>query len=358
MSTGDFHEMMMRRALALAASAPGRIAPNPKVGAVIVKAGKVISEGAHHGPGTLHAEAAAIADAKDKTELRGASIYVNLEPCSHFGRTPPCADAIVNAGIGEAFIADGDPNPTVAGAGIRKLREAGIKINLGILREEARDLNRRFLTFHEKKRPYIILKWAQTSDGFIARADGSSKWISSDKSRAVVHGWRAAEAAILVGRGTAVVDDPMLTVRLAPGVNPVRAALDRYLAIPATHRLFDQAAPTIIFNALRADPAANPAFVKLDYEAPIMQQVLDELYRRELTSLIVEGGAKLLKSFIDSGLWDEARIFVSKHRYLDGLSAPSIDAPPFIRTEIGSDELRIHINKNNLFKPLRGEFGE
>lgn len=356
MSGGVFHESMMRRALVLAASAPGRIAPNPRVGAVIVKEGKVISEGAHLGPGSLHAEAAAIADVREKAGLKGASIYVNLEPCAHFGRTPPCADAIINSGIKEAFIACGDPNPAVAGRGADRLRAAGVCVHMGLLEKESRNLNRRFLTFHEKNRPYIILKWAQTGDGFIARSDGSSKWISSEKSRTLTHSWRASESAVMVGRNTAIIDNPSLTTRFVPGPNPVRAVLDQNLNTPRTHNLFDGAAQTIIFNGIRDGQEGTVSFVKLDYAGNAASQALSHLHKLDLTSIIIEGGAALLKSFIEQNLWDEARVFRAQNNFVEGIAAPKIGAAIFLKNKVGTDELCIYANESCGFQPTKEEF--
>jgi diaminohydroxyphosphoribosylaminopyrimidine deaminase/5-amino-6-(5-phosphoribosylamino)uracil reductase len=294
-------------------------APNPLVGAVIVKDSRIIAEGYHERCGSAHAEINAFRSAKE--DLKDSTLYVNLEPCSHFGKTPPCVDAIIKAGIKEVFVGTVDPNPKVSGQGIDALQKAKIKVTVGILEVECRELNKRFFTFHLKKRPFIILKWAETADGFIAKADGSSKWISSEASRKLVHQWRAEEQAILVGTNTALIDNPQLTVRDAEGKDPLRITFDRQNILPAAHKLFDNNASTLILSPTKNMTSGSSEWIKIDFKDSILE-LLDVLYSKNIQSLMVEGGASLLSSFIERNLWDEARVFVSTERFAGGLAAP------------------------------------
>ena len=316
-------ELYMMRCLQLAAMAEGQTSPNPMVGAVIVYDGRIIGEGYHHRAGEPHAEPNAIASVKDESLLREATMYVSIEPCSHWGKTPPCADLIVRKGLKRVVIATLDPNPKVAGRGVKILQDAGIEVTVGVMEEEARWLNRRFMTVQEKHRPYVILKWAETEDGIIdvcreEKVGGPIK-ISNSVTKTLNHQVRVEEDAIMVATSTAVLDDPHLTVTKWTGKNPVRVLLDRTLRVPADYRIFDGAARTIVFCSQQSTVNSqrlvgdNVEFVGIDFEGDIVRSVMDELYKRGVMSIIIEGGAKWLQTVIDSGLWDEARVERGPH---------------------------------------------
>lgn len=317
----SFDELMMRRAMELATLGRGNVSPNPLVGCVIACEGEIIGEGYHEQYGQAHAEVNAIAHVRDPQKLSQSTLYVSLEPCSHYGNTPPCADLIVQHQIPRVLISNQDPNPVVAGRGIARLRQAGIEVQTGLLASEGETLNRRFFTFMRKKRPYIILKWAETADGFLARENYDSKWISDAHSRLLVHKWRAEEDAIMVGTNTAFYDNPRLNVRDWSGRNPVRILLDRNLRVPTGHAIFDNSQLTICYNLHRNDHAGQNEFVRLDSEAGL-SEILSDLFLRKIQSVIVEGGAALLQSFFAAGLWDEARIFKSPEQFGKGIPAP------------------------------------
>ncbi|MEM9895388.1 MAG: bifunctional diaminohydroxyphosphoribosylaminopyrimidine deaminase/5-amino-6-(5-phosphoribosylamino)uracil reductase RibD [Bacteroidota bacterium] len=335
-------ERLMKRALQLASQGQGNVAPNPMVGCVIAYKGTIIGEGYHQQYGGPHAEVNAINAVRDTTFLSKSTAYVTLEPCSHFGKTPPCADLLIAKHLKRVVIASRDPHDQVDGKGIDKLRAAGIATEVGLLAEEARTLNARFFTFHEKKRPFIILKWAETSDGFIARENFDSKWISNPYSRQLVHKWRAEEAAILIGKNTALHDNPSLTTRAWVGKNPVRVLLDMNLDISTNSNLFDTAAKTIIFNRKRDDEDQNLRFLKVESLDPIM--IMRKLYDEDIDSVIVEGGRFTLESLIQTGLWDEARIFKSRSAFTHGIKAPQLHAKPRRQMTIDSDTLTIYQN--------------
>jgi len=326
------HKKYMQRCLDLAAQGLGTTYPNPLVGSVIVYNGKIISEGYHYKSGEPHAEVLAIRSVKDKTLLKQSALYVNLEPCSHYGKTPPCADLIVNTGIPEVIIGTIDTSDKVHGRGIQRLRNGGCKVTTGILEKECRQINRRFFTFHEKKRPYIILKWAQSADGFLdeEREEGQKRpdWISGPLGRQLVHKWRSEEQAILVGRKTALIDNPSLTVRDWYGENPLRLVIDRELTLPSSLHLSDDEAPTIVFNAIKEKHNTQPELVSLDFSRPIEKQILDFLYERDIQSLIIEGGAYTLEHFINNTYWDEARVFYGNRFFHAGIKAPALKRQP------------------------------
>ena len=333
-------ELYMMRCLQLAAMAEGQTSPNPMVGAVIVYDGRIIGEGYHHRAGEPHAEPNAIASVKDESLLREATMYVSLEPCSHWGKTPPCADLIVRKGLKRVVIATLDPNPKVAGRGVKILQDAGIEVTVGVLDEEARWLNRRFMTVQEKHRPYVILKWAETEDGIIdvcrtEKGNGPIK-ISNSVTKTLNHQVRVEEDAIMVATNTALLDDPHLTVTKWTGKNPVRVLLDRTLRVPADYRIFDEAARTLVFTNAQctmhnAQFGDNVEFVGVDFEGDIVQEVMDELYKRGIMSIIIEGGAKWLQTVIDSGLWDEARVERGPNSVKLGVNpdAKGVKAPRF-----------------------------
>ncbi len=315
----------MQRCLQLAALGAGQVAPNPMVGAVLVYAGRIIGEGYHQQYGAPHAEVNCINNVAyaDKGFIENSTMYVSLEPCVHFGKTPPCADLIIANKIPHVVIGCRDSFAAVAGKGIEKLQRAGIKVTVGVMENECLSLNKRFFTFHEKQRPYIILKWAQSSDGNIGKHDSSQLKISNEFTNRLVHKWRSEEAAILVGTNTALLDDPSLTTRLWPGKNPVRLVIDSELKLPMHLKLFDGLAKTIVFNYRKQSETENLVYHKLNKEENILTQILSVLYKVNIQSVIVEGGAKLLQSFIEEGLWDEARVISNAELTIgNGVTAP------------------------------------
>ena len=315
------HELYMRRALELAMNGSGNVSPNPLVGCVIVHEGRIIGEGWHKKYGESHAEVNAIDSVANKAILRESTLYVTLEPCSHTGKTPPCADLIVKHGIQKVVIANQDTNPLVAGRGIQRLRDAGINVITDILSDEAKEANRRFFTFMELNRPRIILKWAETADGFIARKNNQSRWISDIYSRRLVHKWRSHEDAVLVGSGTAWHDNPHLNVRDWSGRNPLRIVIDRYLKLGPNLNLFDRTQKTICYNLVKEESHANLLYVQLP-EENFLPSLVQDLYRRGIQSVMVEGGGQIINSFVRLNLWDEARIFVSPTTFGAGIPAP------------------------------------
>jgi len=337
------HESYMQRALQLATLGMGKVAPNPMVGCVIVYENKIIGEAWHKAYGQAHAEVNAIDSVIDQSILPQSTFYVTLEPCSHYGKTPPCADLLVSKKVGKVVIACTDSNPLVAGKGIRKLQEVGISVELGILEKEARRLNKRFFTFMEKKRPYIVLKWAQTEDGFIARKDYSSRWISNEHSRTLVHQWRSEEQAVMVGTRTALYDNPQLNVRQWTGRNPIRIFIDKNLQIPTNYHLFDRSQLTICYNLQKNEISENLIFVKLDTDF-FLENLLQDLHERKIQSVLVEGGSLLLQSLIDKNLWDEARVFVGNARFGEGIKAPKMLFLPQKQQEIFGDKLLYYEN--------------
>ena len=335
----------MKRCLALAEKGLGNTYPNPIVGAIIVHENKIIGEGWHQKAGEPHAEVNAINQVSDKTLLTESTLYVNLEPCSHFGKTPPCADLIIQFGIKRVVIASRDPNPLVAGKGILKLKEAGVEVIEAILKKEAEFLNRRFYTFHQKKRPYIIMKWAQTEDGFISPLTNKTNrpfWISNNLSRQKVHQWRSQEASILVGVQTVVTDNPILNTREWPGNNPLRIILDPSDRIPEDATLLKDKLRTIILCKKK-----TKRHLKENKEYHILNPFnLDSLikfcYKKNILSLFIEGGQKTLNYFIKDQLWDEARIFTSKQKFKKGINSPEFFAPLFSKEELGDNTLKIY----------------
>lgn len=333
----------MSRALQLAELGRGFVAPNPLVGCVIVKDGQIIGEGWHKKYGEGHAEVNAVSSVSDKANVAGSTIYVSLEPCSHHGKTPPCADLLVSLQPQRVVIANVDSNPLVAGGGIKKLKDAGIEVTTRVLDDEARKLNKRFFAYIEKKRPYVILKWAQTADQFIARANYDSKWISNPHSRKLTHKWRSEEAAILVGYRTALHDDPQLTTRDWIGPNPIRIVLDSNAELPSSLKIFDTAAPTIRISLeenAKYDEGNNHSIVQMNAES-----ILSKLHELKIQSVLVEGGSTTLQKFIDAELWDEARVFTAPQVFGTGIKAPVINSTPRYQIDIFGDTLH-HYFKN------------
>ena len=337
----------MQRCLQLAANGLGNVSPNPMVGCIIVHDDVIIGEGFHANFGKAHAEVNAINLVKDKALLKDAVLYVSLEPCAHHGKTPPCSDLIIESGIKKVVIACSDTNPFVAGKGIEKLKRAGVEVITEVLEKEARELNKRFFTFHEKKRPYIILKWAQTADGFIdrKRKDNSQPalQISNEHSKRLLHKWRSEEQAIMVGTNTARLDNSRLDVRLVNEKNPLRIVLDKKAELPESLNLFDGSQNTLVFTSKEKAGKLNLDFFKIDFNNNVLQQMMNELYSREIQSLIVEGGSKLLQSFIDENIWDEARVFISEIFIGDGVVAPKLNAVPVNIETIATDKLYLFI---------------
>ncbi len=342
---GMDHQKYMKRCIQLAGNGLGTTYPNPLVGSVIVYKDTIIGEGWHKKAGEAHAEVNAVNSVKDKSLLAHSTLYVNLEPCSHFGKTPPCSDMIIRLGIPDVVIGTVDPNAKVAGQGIERLKAAGIKVTVGILEKECLELNRRFFTFHEKKRPYIILKWAESADGFIAPETKNGNrpvWISNTYSRQLVHKWRSEEQAILVGTQTAIDDNPKLDVRDWSGNQPVRIAIDRSGRIPADSHIFDNQQETIVFSEkFFPSQKENVIFEPIDFGANILPQILAILHRREILSVIVEGGRQTLQRFIDANLWDEARVFTGDAVLKDGTKAPEIRNQIAEKHSVDKDELLI-----------------
>ncbi|MBS4071260.1 MAG: bifunctional diaminohydroxyphosphoribosylaminopyrimidine deaminase/5-amino-6-(5-phosphoribosylamino)uracil reductase RibD [Algoriphagus sp.] len=330
----------MRRALELAEWGRGYVSPNPKVGCVIVHQDRIIGEGWHRAYGGPHAEVHAINSVENQSLLPESTVYVTLEPCAHWGKTPPCANLLEEKKVKKVIIAAVDSNPLVGGKGIEILKNAGIAVETGVLEEKARWQNRRFFTQIEKQRPYVILKWAQTEDGLVARENFDSKWISNAQSRQLVHKWRAEEDAILVGKNTAAYDNPRLDVRDWVGKNPIRVVLDSHLGLPKNLNLFDQSIPTLIFNTVKSETIENLEWIRLSEINP--KVILKELHSRKIQSLIVEGGSQVLSQFIESGLWDEARVFTAPTRFDRGIAAPTLNQNPSETLSIDTDRLDIY----------------
>jgi diaminohydroxyphosphoribosylaminopyrimidine deaminase/5-amino-6-(5-phosphoribosylamino)uracil reductase len=343
-------EKYMQRCLELAALGIGNVSPNPMVGAVIVMDTTIIGEGYHHQYGEAHAEVNAInqviANFEDAAEiLNQSTIYVSLEPCAHYGKTPPCADLIIKHRIPKVVIGCRDPFDAVNGKGIEKLLAAGVDVTVCVLEKECQWLNRRFFTRVQKHRPYVILKWAQTSDGFFAPDDGSQFWITGAESRKLVHQWRAEEDAILIGKHTAAVDNPQLNVRYAEGKSPKRIVIDRKLELNSELNIFDQSVETFVFNELKTDVQGHIKYIALeDFDRYVPQYILYQLYLQDLQSVIVEGGAHTLNSFIEAGLWDEARIFTGPANLDEGIKSPEIKGTMAGEYVIGPDKLIILVN--------------
>lgn len=335
----EFDELMMKRCIELASGGVGLTYPNPVVGCVIVGNGQIISEGWHQKAGEAHAEVNAVNKIKDKEILKDCEIYVSLEPCSHFGKTPPCSDMIVRYGFKRVIVGILDPNSKVNGQGIKKMRDAGIEVKVGVLENECAELNKRFFCFHQNKRPYIVLKWAQTADGFMAAENYVQKWITNPYSKQLVHLWRSREQSVLVGYNTAKIDNPQLNLRLWSGNQPVRVVIDRDLSLDSKLHLFDGSQKTIIFS--EKENSSRPDIIQLNFDENFEESILEELYKSGLQSVIIEGGRKTLDRFINKGLWDEARVFSSSESWGSGIEAPRIDGKLTEQKMIGSDRLKI-----------------
>lgn len=332
----------MRRCFQLAEHGLGSVSPNPMVGCVIVKDGKVIGEGFHRVFGESHAEVNAIESVADKSLLKGATLYVNLEPCSHYGKTPPCADRIIECGIEEVFISASDPSEKVAGKGIEKMQKAGLSVHSGLLKEREEQFNVRFRTYHLKKRPYIILKWAQTADGFmdVKRDEGMKGQfrISNEESKRLLHKWRSEEDSILIGTNTAINDDPSIDVRLVEGKNPLRLVMDLKSRLSENLKLLTDGKPTVIYTEAASTKKGSVEWVTVKTLNGVLHEVLADLFKREVQSVIVEGGQQVLKSFIDADLWDEARVFESPKELNEGLEAVTLPIPFAKSEDVGDNK--------------------
>ncbi|RKR83642.1 diaminohydroxyphosphoribosylaminopyrimidine deaminase [Mucilaginibacter gracilis] len=341
------HNKYMQRALQLARLGMGSVSPNPMVGAVIVHNDTIIGEGYHQHYGGPHAEVNAVDNAINSFDnaaqmLSQSTIYVTLEPCAHYGKTPPCANLIIAHQIPNVVVGCRDPFDEVNGKGIEKLIAAGINVTVGVLENECLDLNKRFFTRIQKHRPYIILKWAQTEDGFFAPDDARQFWITGPESRKLVHQWRGEEDAILVGKNTAMIDNPQLNVRYGNGKCPKRIVIDRRLELPRHLHLFDQSVETFVFNEVKTEFDGNIKYISLeDFNYYVPQYILYQLYLQDIQSVIIEGGANTLAHFIKDGLWDEARIFTGPVTLKQGLQAPVIQGETISEDRIGDDVLRI-----------------
>ena len=336
----DNHKKYIQRTFYLAKKGIGKVAPNPLVGCVIVKNNNIIGEGYHKEYGDKHAEINAINSVSNKKEIEGSSVYINLEPCNHFGKTPPCSDALVKLKPKEVIISNKDPNPLTNGKSIKKLIDNNINVRSNILKEEGEELNKRFFKNQIKKLPFIILKWAQTSDGFIAKSDGSSKWISNDISRTLVHKWRSEELGILVGAKTVNSDNPKLNVRSWDGKDPIRVIIDPNNRCSNKSDILSDTLPTLIYNKKRESKVQNKQFVRLSEFNLI--NILKDILSKGISSIMVEGGSFTLQSFIENNLWDEARVFVSGGKFKNGIKAPKIKLSS--PQKIGSDQLYLMKN--------------
>jgi len=339
----------MQRCLQLANYGSSYVAPNPMVGAVLVCNDKIIGEGYHQRYGEAHAEPNAIRSVKNPDLLKQSTLYVNLEPCSHYGQTPPCADLIVKSQIPRVVIGTLDPNPKVAGRGVEILRKAGVEVVVGVLEDECRELNKRFFIFQEQKRPYILLKWAQTYDGFIDRKRDNviepPLIISNAITKQFTHQMRSENQAILVGANTVLLDNPTLTVRNWSGKSPVRIAIDRLGRIPENYNLLDGSIPTIVFTEVEKQSGTHVEFVKIDFDDNKLPTILHEIYKRNIHSVMIEGGAQILSSFIQSGLWDEANVEVSLQRIGEGVVAPQLLIQPISRKSFDGNEWLFYKNE-------------
>jgi diaminohydroxyphosphoribosylaminopyrimidine deaminase / 5-amino-6-(5-phosphoribosylamino)uracil reductase len=342
--------LYMKRCIELALKGDGTTRPNPMVGAVIVHKNKILGEGFHIRAGGPHAEVIAINAVADKSLLKESTIYVSLEPCSHFGKTPPCADLIIETGIKRVVAGTTDTTSKVAGKGFEKLRSAGVEVISGVMEEECRRVNKRFFTFHEKKRPYVIMKWAQSSDGYIdvVRKQGDPvepNWITGSAERVLVHRWRAGEDAILAGGATIRSDNPSLNVRHWTGTDPVRVIISRSADFPSDSRVFNLPGKVLLFTQNERHGTRAKTITTYADVVPV-KEILSVLYREGIQSVIVEGGARILGSFISSGYWDEARIFTGRKSFGTGVPAPAVEGRIVEKAVFRESDLNILVNEH------------
>jgi len=339
------HEFYIRRCIELAKKALGKTYPNPMVGSVIVHNGKIIGEGYHQKAGEPHAEINAINSVENKDLLKESTIYVSLEPCAHYGKTPPCALKIVETGFKKVVIGAMDSHDKVNGKGKKIIQDAGIEVVSGVLEEECITLNKRFFTYHEKNRPYIILKWAESADRFMDK-DFQPTQISNSLTKQFVHQLRSNEHSILIGTMTALRDNPSLTTREVKGRNPIRILIDIDLKVPQDYHIFNNEAETLVFNSLRDDESENVKFIKTSREN-FIENLLKKLHERQIQSVIIEGGSLVLQQFIDANLWDESIIIKNKNLFLEnGTKAPKFDKTSFKTEDFRDNTIEFYLNKN------------
>ena len=343
------HQFWMQRCLQLALNGAGIVEPNPMVGCILVLGDTLLAEGWHHAFGKPHAEVECLSAFGNDTIPEDAILYVNLEPCAHHGKTPPCADLLIKRGIKHVVIGQRDPFPAVSGKGIQRLLEAGIEVTEGVDELHCRWQQRRFLTSVEQRRPYVILKWARSADGFMdqhPRTERTVERISGDATNVLVHKWRSEEQAILVGSRTVLNDDPQLTTRLVNGRSPVRMVLDRTGKTPADSKVYDGSASTLLFTGQRRADLAIEQHVISNNESPI-EQILKFIHERSFRSILVEGGAELLNHFLDRGHWDEARVITGKPILGQGTKAPELNVQAIRSFRVEEDPITFHINPNS-----------
>jgi len=341
----------MQRCLEIAELGLGSVSPNPMVGCVIVHENRIIGEGYHKKFGGAHAEVNAIQAVFDQYPEQAAellsqsTVYVNLEPCAHFGKTPPCADLLIRHRVKKVIIGNTDPFADVNGKGIEKIRDAGIEVFSGLLDEVCKEFNRRFFTRVTQQRPFIILKWAETANGYFAPKNTLQEWISGPLAKKLVHKWRTEEDAILIGKNTAIYDNPQLSAREWEGKNPIRIVIDKELQVPITHNVFNDSSKTIVFNEVKTVVTDNIHYIQMeDMQYYLPQKIAFQLYLMDIQSVIIEGGANLLSQFISANLWDEARVFSSATSWNDGIEAPVINGIIKDQINVGIDRLRIYTN--------------
>ena len=337
------HEYFIDKCIILARKGALDVSPNPMVGCVIVNNGEIIGEGYHKKYGKNHAEVNAIHSVKDKSELKNSILYVNLEPCCHHGKTPPCTDSIVKYNIPKVVIGCIDTFSKVSGQGMKKLKDNSVEVIYGVLEKECTELNKRFFCYHTKKRPYIILKWAKSKDNFIAPINQEKPfWMTSEKSKKLVHSWRAEEDAILVGRKTVVADNPSLTVRMCEGKNPIRIIIDKELSLDKKSNVFDDQAETVVFNNIKSAIIDKTTYLKADFNN-LNEDILNQLYNRDILSLIIEGGTITINSFIEKNLYDEIRVFTADKLLEKGINSPELPDINLIKTSIiNNDKLEVY----------------
>lgn len=346
------HEYYMQQAFDLAKQGWPNVAPNPMVGSVIVKNNEVISSGFHKKFGEAHAEVNAIQNLPSGVSPADCILYVTLEPCSHYGKTPPCADLIIEKGFKNVVVASLDPNPLVSGRGIKKMKDAGITVTTGILEQQGKELNKRFIRFHENKRPYFLLKWAITADGFISKIpypkNREENFITRREAQEYVHGIRADVMGIFVGKNTVLNDNPHLTTRLVKGKNPVRIFTDRNLEVPGNFNVYNDEAPTLVFNSLKDEEKGNIRYIKLDFGTNILPQINEKLYQMQIQSVLVEGGAFLVNEFMKNDLWDEVLVFQNPDlHFSQGVKAPEFALKNTFEL-VGNDKLFHHFRNEAL----------
>jgi len=340
--------LYMQRCIDLAYLGQRVVMPNPMVGAVVVHNNSIIGEGYHQKYGEAHAEVNAINSVENKELLQNSTIYVSLEPCAHFGKTPPCSDLIIKHKLKRVVIGCIDTFSEVAGKGIEKLKKAGIEVTVGVLENECRNLNKRFFTFHEQMRPYIILKWAQTQDGFIDKIRNTNEkginWITAKETKSLVHQWRSEEHGILIGKNTVLNDNPSLTVRNVNGENPIRIVIDKDNSINYSNfKIADNESTTYILNKYKGESKNKTHWVKIDDF--YLKNIVSKLYELNIQSIIVEGGNFTLQQFIIEGYWDEARVLFGENNFKNGLKAPQLNQQPDFSTTFFNDNINFYLRK-------------